>query len=79
MLHNKLVPLQDVNDVRDRAEAEAPKSAYARGVLETLLWLNGDGPMPFQMQPHRVHPNHRDQLQIPGTLTTAGPVEVEEE
>lgn len=71
MLHSRLVPLQAVNDVRDRAEAEARDSDYARGVLETLLWLNGDGPSPFFLTENQK-PEPRVQAQIPGTLTTHG-------
>lgn len=79
MLQVRNIPLQDVNDVRDRAQAEAGQSDYARGVLETLLWLNGDGPMPFFMEPKRYTQADREQVQVPGTLTTHGHAEVEDE
>jgi len=80
MLQARNVPLQDVNDVRDRAEAEASQSEYARGVLDTLLWLNGDAGMPFQMEPHRfTQADREDAGPVPGTLTNYGPVEDEDQ
>lgn len=80
MLQARNVPLQDVNDIRDQAEAEASDSEYARGVLETLLWLNGDAGMPFGREPERFHPNDRPEGgPVEGTATSYGPDEDEEE
>lgn len=73
MLQARNVPLQDVNDVRDRAEAEAGQSDYARGVLDTLLWLNGDAGMPFGQEPKRyTQADREDAGPVPGTLTNYG-------
>lgn len=70
MLNVRNVPLQDVNDVLDKAQNTTGR--YAQGVLDTLRWLNGDAGMPFGMNPNRKHPNDRPESgPLPGTATTA--------